>query len=209
MARSIKPALEALSRPTSSCSVVSLVCQISNVKQTSYISLCITLSSLCLSFRGCISNRRMMDSTLSPAPQRMWVFVSLSRKLDTPPTTIYVLRLHNDYESVPGSVSIVLSLSNFCLCSLQQTSVRRSMQAMRWSKSTTRQWWVKKHCRDYAFHVFPLYTRHTANCLLVSILCYVKEVSRYMMSATTTTAATATTTAAMVLPVLCLCRYVG
>lgn len=40
------------------------------------------------------------------------------------------------------SVSTVLFFSNFC--SLQQTSARKSMQGMKWFKSTTRLWWVQK-----------------------------------------------------------------
>lgn len=32
---------------------------------------------VCLCFRGCTSNQRMMDSMLSPEPQRMWVIVPL------------------------------------------------------------------------------------------------------------------------------------
>lgn len=50
---------------------------------------------------------------------------------------------------------------------------------------------------------------HFENALqTISILCYDKEMSRYIMCATTTTTTT-TTIGAMVLPVLCLCRYVG
>lgn len=48
---------------------------------------------------------------------------------------------------------------------------------------------------------------HFENALqTISILCYDEEMSRYIMCATTTTT---TTIGAMVLPVLCLCRYVG
>lgn len=63
---------------------------------------------------------------------------------------------------------------------------------------------VAKSHRECPFRVWI----RTANCLLLFILCYVEEMSRYTMSATTTTATT-TATATMVLPVLCLCRYVG
>lgn len=169
----------------------------------------------CLCFRGCTSNQRMMDSTWSPEPQRMWVLVSHGRKLYAPPK-------HNLWSQIPlwqwirtlmypDFVSISFFLLQFLppqspadLCKKihagdeviqvnHQTVVSRKVFKLNAVV-------VKSH-RECPFRVWI----RTANCLFLFILCYVEEMSRYTMSATTTTTATAT----MVLPVLCLCRYVG
>ncbi len=157
---------------------------------------------LCLCFRGCISNRHMMDSMLSPEQLRMWALVLLSQQLDTPTSWFTFSNSTMTINQFP------FFFSNFCLCSLRQTSVRRSTQGTRWSKSTTRQWWAKNlQTQHITENYFPCVSTVRTYCKLslFSIVCYVEEMSLYMMSAANTT----TTTAAMVLPVLCLCRYVG
>lgn len=164
---------------------------------------------MCLCFRGCISNRRMMDSMLSPEPQRMWVVFSWHstnsdlcsqipqwkwiRVLIYPefvcPLLLQFLppqspadqckKIHAGDEVIQVNHQTVVSVKSF---QTQHCSHEES-QEMYFPRVSS----VNTYCK----------------CLLFSILCYVEEMSRYMMPATTTT------TAAMVLPVLCLCRYVG
>lgn len=144
----------------------------------------------CLCFRGCISNRRMMDSTSSPEPQRMWVFVSLSRMLDTPPTAMHGLKFHNDNESTPQYILNLFSLSFLLQClSLQSPADQckkihagdeviqvNHQTVVSYTASKLNTVAIKNH-RKCTFHVFPLWI-HTANCLSFSILCYAGEMSR-------------------------------
>lgn len=113
----------------------------------------------------------------------------------------------NESVPYPDFVSTVLFFSNFCLCSLQPTSVRRSMQGMKWFKSTTRLWWVIKlpisvlsswRATGDVMSTFPLWIRAGFG----SSFCAKWNAEAHDV-ATTTAAAT------MVLPFLCLCCYVS
>lgn len=98
-------------------------------------------------------------------------------------------------------------VSSPCLCSLQQTSVRRSMQGTRWFKSTTKLWWVQrllisaKSRGNFALHV------STMNASRLSVFHSVLRRGDAEVHDVTATI----TSAAMALPVLCLlslCRLI-
>lgn len=162
----------------------------------------------------------MMDSTLSPEPQRTWVFVSLSLKFDTHRSqVIHNLLFYNESTPhfLPNLSPFSFSVLPFLLMQSPADQCKKIhagdevIQVNHQTVVSTKRVASKhktvltKNPRKCTFHVFTLWI-HTANCLLFSILCYIEELSRYTVPATTTT-----TTAAMMLPVLCLvllCRLI-